>query len=442
MLQTAHSGTEPQCQTASKKRTQIAPSNAASRTPPLPGPTAKPRLAYLTNQYPAVSHTFIFHEVQELRSLGFEILTASVNACDRSGAELPPREQIEKSATFYVKPSGISGAIGAVVFSLIRCPGAALRGLLFTLGLGGTPVRWFYFVEALILGRWLKNNRLSHLHVHFGTAAASVGMIAARAFEIPLSLTIHGPDEFYEVSRNYLPQKIETARFVCCIGNFARSQLMKICPIHQWNKLKLSPLGVDPVHFAPLNHRQNPEIFEVLCVGRLVPAKGQHILLSAIKLLVSEGRAVRLRLVGDGPDRKELEQRLAKEGLRDSVVLVGAMNQDRILEFLQTADAVVLASFAEGIPVALMEAMAMEIPCISTSVAGIPELISSGITGLLVAPSDDGQLAAAIKRLMDDPHLRQRLGASARAFVVENFNLRKNVQKLAEIYECHIPVSS
>jgi len=193
-------------------------------------------------------------------------------------------------------------------------------------------------------------------------------------------------------------------------------------------------LGVDPQQFEPRPFRPSPARFEILCVGRLVRAKGQYVLIRAIKRLVKSTPNLRLRLVGDGPDREGLEQAIAVAGLGRWVVLEGSVNQDRIRDFYRQADIFVLASFAEGVPVVLMEAMAMEIPCVSTFVAGIPELIRSDTDGILVAPSDERELASAINRLIDDSALRRRLGIAARRRVMEKYNLDRNVRHLAEIF--------
>ena len=399
---------------------------------------ARRRMAYLVSRYPAVSHTFIFSEIRELRKEGFDIFTASINDCDRPPSQLPELEKADQAGTFYVKSAGWCKALRAVISSLADNPAGTLRGLMFTLRLGGSAKRLFYFIEALMIGKWMKDKGLEHLHVHFGMAASSVGMIAARTFPITYSLTIHGPDEFYEVSNCYLAEKVKTAHFICCIGLFARSQLMKISPSNQWQKLKVVPLGVDPYKFAPVT-RTDADVFEILCIGRLVPAKGQHILLSAVKQMVDEKRAVRLRLLGDGPDRQSLEQRIVSEGLRDHVIFEGAVNQDRIPTFFKSADAFALASFAEGVPVALMEAMASEIPCVSTMITGIPELIRNEIDGLLVPASDQEALTAALRRLMDDPSLRRRLGLAGRKRVIDRYNLQTNVRALAEVYHCYLP---
>ena len=398
-----------------------------------------PRLAYLVSQYPAVSHTFILREVRHLRARGFEIRVASINDPDRSAERLTAEEAEEAAATYYVKRHGVGGAAGAALATLARHPAGFVRGLLFALGLGGTDVRRLlyglsYFAEALMIGRWMQGHGLTHLHVHFATPASTVGLIASRAFPITFSMTVHGPDEFYDAPGYRLREKIAGASFVCCIGTYARSQLMKLSPVADWDKFEVSPLGVDPATFTPRPFRERPEPFEIICVGRLVPAKGQHILVAAVDRLARAGRAVRLRVVGDGPDRAALEHDVAARGLAGHVVFEGAVNQDRIRALYAQADAFALASFAEGIPVVLMEAMAMEIPCVTTCITGIPELVRDGIDGLLVAPSDDEALAAALGRLMDDAALRRRLGEAGRRRVEEKYDLSRNTDRLAEIF--------
>jgi glycosyltransferase involved in cell wall biosynthesis len=323
--------------------------------------------------------------------------------------------------------------------TLVARPLDYLRGLLFALRLGGTdPLKMvygvLYFVEAVMLGHWMAPQGLTHLHVHFATPAATVGLIASRVFPIGFSMTVHGPDEFYDAPGYRLAEKIAGAAFVCCIGAYARSQLMKLSPLEDWGKFEVSPLGVDAAVFAPRPFREAPNPFEVICVGRLVPAKGQHILVAAVDRLVKEGRHICLRFVGDGPDRPSLEADVAARGLGASVVFEGAGNQDRIRALYAQADAFALASFAEGIPVVLMEAMAMEIPCVTTWITGIPELIRDGVDGLLVPPSDDAALAQVLAVLMDDAAVRRRLGTAGRARVLEAYNLSRNTERLAAIF--------
>jgi glycosyltransferase involved in cell wall biosynthesis len=374
-----------------------------------------------------------------LRAEGFEIHTASINPPDRAEAAMTDEERSEYKSTFCLKRTPIPAILAAVCSSFLAAPSGWFRGLFRAVRLGGTEPRQLalylaYFVEALMVGRWMQRLSLNHLHVHFGTPAASVGMLAARTFGFGLSLTIHGPDEFYDVSPNRLPDKIEAASFICCIGRYCRSQLMKISAPRNWNKFEIAPLGVNPDDFPP---RPEPSggTFQLLCVGRLAPAKGQMILLQAMERLIAGGRRVRLSLAGDGPDRAELEKFTQANQLQDYVVFHGAVNQTQVRALFREANAFVLPSFAEGIPVALMEAMSMEVPVISTQITGIPELIESGKDGILVMPSDVEALAEAIAKLMDDPAFRQSIAAEGRRKVLRDYNLPVNIKRLARIFE-------
>lgn len=397
------------------------------------------RLGYLVSRYPAVSHTFILREVLALKEHGIDVSVASINRPDRTLEGLTQEERSEVAKTFYVKSAGLSAVISAQVSLFVKRPAGYLRGLAFALRLGGSDLSrllicFFYFVEASMLARWMRGLALHHLHVHFATPAATVAMILARLAPIHFSITVHGPDEFYDVPGCYLAEKVASSQFICAIGLYARSQLMKIAPVEHWDKIEIAPLGVDPEHFAPRPFRLSPDPFEVLCVGRLTPAKGQHILLSAAGILSDAGHDVLFRFVGDGPERQSLEQQVHARHLGKIVSFEGAVNQDRIRGFYQTADVFALASFAEGIPVVLMEAMAMEVPCVTTWITGVPELIRNEVDGLLVAPSDAQGLAGAILRLMEDAGLRKRLGEAGRRRVMEHYHLARNVARLAEVF--------
>jgi colanic acid/amylovoran biosynthesis glycosyltransferase len=401
------------------------------------------RVAYLTSIHPAISQSFIVREIWKLREMNFEIQVASINPHGRSSDELASDEVEEASSTYYVKNAGMFAIFSAHLVTLATQPAAYLRALFYSLRLGDTSIRKIalslaYFLEAVMVGRWMASKRLRHLHVHLANPACTVGLIASRMFPIGFSFTVHGPDEFYDVPGYRLKEKIAGASFVCCIGYFARSQLMKLSPPEQWDKFEVAPLGVDPEVFVPSPFAGSTDRFEILCVGRLVSSKGQHVLISAVEELVHAEQKICLRFVGSGPDEESLKRDVAERGLGREVVFEGSVNQDRIREFYRQADVFVLPSFAEGIPVALMEAMAMEIPCISTFVAGIPELIRDDIDGILVAPSDEHALAVAIERLIVNPELRCRLGRAGRCRVIEKYNLESNVARLAMIFTSRI----
>lgn len=401
------------------------------------------RLAYLMSEHPAGATSFITRELARLRALDFDIHVASINLPARRLEAMPIDEREEVSRTFYVKPEGIRGVLFAQASLLFKAPWQYLRGLFFALSLGKRdPGRiaysFFYFSEALLIGQWMRSHNLSHLHVHFANAAATVGLIVSQVFDVRLSMTVHGSDEFYDVHGHLLKEKIAGASFVCCIGQYTRSQLMKVSNSSEWDKFVVAPCGVDTKLLRPHGFRLNPSPFEILCVARLVAGKGHTILLAALAHLLQQGRKARVRLVGDGPERQQIERVVARLGLDDHVIFEGAVNQDRIGDLYGSVDALVLASFAEGIPIVLMEAMSMEIPCVSTFVGGIPELIRDDIDGILVLPSDYQGLVAALERLISDPDLRRRLGTAGRRRVIDKYDLDHNVEHLGRIFSSRL----
>lgn len=396
------------------------------------------RMGYLISRYPAVSHTFILREVEALRRQGFVIETASINRPDQPPQDMPAREREEAARTYYVKAHGVAGALAAHAIALCQRPLAWLAGLVYALRLGGTDLRRIalgvgYFTEALMVGRWMRANDLPHLHVHFATAAANVGLCVKKVFGTSLSLMIHGPDEFDDVRGQSLAEKIARADFLFCIGSFARSQAMRLSDPAHWRKIDVARLGVDTSTYAPRTAK-TAGAFHILCVGRLVAAKGQYVLVDAARRLAADKRDFRVTIVGAGPEERGLRAAVRDAGLEQHVTLAGALNQEQVRRLYEEADAFVLPSFAEGIPVVLMEAMASGVPCVTTRITGIPELIRSDDEGLLVAPSDAEALADAIARLIDDPGLRARIGAAARRRVDADFHLERNTARLASLF--------
>jgi glycosyltransferase involved in cell wall biosynthesis len=395
------------------------------------------RIAYLVSQYPATSHTFVLREIRQLRAAGFDVSVISIAAPDRPSKLMGANEQEEAAQTYYIKPQGISGAVSAHLATLVARPFRYLQGLFYALRLGRldaprTLSHLFYFVEAVMVGRRLMQLHVSHMHIHF---SSTVGLLIRRMFPIGMSITLHGSDEFNDPIGFNLAAKVRESLFVCTISSYGRSQVMKSADYGDWNKIEVAPLGVDPGVFVPRPFRENPKRFEIICVGRLAPMKGHNILIGAVDQLLKEGRNVRLRIVGDGPDRDMLERNVKNRKLTESVVFEGWLNQDRVRELYRQTDVFALASFAEGVPVVLMEAMAMEIACVSTRITGVPELIRDGVDGCLVTPADENELAQTIAKLMDDPNLRRRLGAAGRRRVLEKYDLAHNVEHLAGIFQ-------
>jgi len=394
-------------------------------------------IAYLVSQYPAYSHTFILREVKQLRQFGVSIVVASINLPDRPFEKLTDVERDEAEHTFYIKSQGILKAAIALGKTLALHPIGLLRGLKHAIKLGAWDIKrllfhFFYLAEALLLGHWMRSQNIRHLHVHFATPAASVGMLVKTVFGYSFSFTVHGPDEFYDAPGYNLPEKILAADFIFCISHYARSQVMKLSPVQAWSKFDVCRLGIDPQRFIPVPETKQTGTCNLLCVGRLAPAKGQAILLESVAQLQKQGIFVNLTLVGMGPDEQSLKEYAKELGINKEVQFTGAVDQDHILDYYKEADIFVLPSFAEGLPVVLMEAMAMEIPCITTAITGIPELILNGQEGLLVAASDSEALTQAIKQLASDQLLRQQLGKAGRLRVLSDYDLYKNTRHLFE----------
>lgn len=400
-------------------------------------------VCYLVSQYPKRSMVFILREVLQLRRIGLRLDIASINPPDRPPEQLTEEERSESARTYYVKRHGPRGAVAAHLALLRGDFRAYWRGVGLACRLGSLdPKRLLrnfgYFTEALMVGAWMRRIDQRHLHAHLGGPSATVGLYVKQIFGYGFSITVHGPDEFFDAEGQYLAQKVAAADFICCISSYGQSQLMRVSPYSQWKKLLVVRLGIDPDLFLSRSLPRTSDCVEILCVGRLTPAKGQHLLIDAVARLLEMGRQVRLRLAGAGQDESALRQHAAHLAHPESILFEGGVSPDRIRTLYEAADIFCLPSFAEGIPVALMEAMAMELPCVSTTVAGIPELITDGINGLLVPPSDLKALVAALAKLIDNADLRTRLARKGRERVLEDYDLHRNVAELANVFQTQL----
>jgi colanic acid/amylovoran biosynthesis glycosyltransferase len=398
------------------------------------------RIAYLVGEFPRFSHTFIRSEVDGLRGRGVTIATHSVRPA-------PPDELLTEddrrvaAETWTILPPRWGDLADAHARAISRHPLRYLATLALALRLSAGGVRnglWqlFYFVEAVALWDRLHKRDIRHVHVHFANVAAAVALLVARlgGRQWSWSFTMHGPTEFDDVTRYGLAEKVRQARFVTCISDYCRSQLMKIVEPEEWSKLEVVRCGIDLSAFVPADGDGQSGRFEVLCVGRLVADKGQRVLVEAVDRLRREGVDVHVTLAGDGPDRRELEERVRTLGLRDHVTFAGAVDQRRLRDLYASADAFCLPSFAEGLPVVLMEAMAAGLPVVTTRVMGIPELVEHGVTGALVPPGRVDALAAALHELAIDPARRRSYGLAGREKVERNHDVRVSVAALHDLY--------
>lgn len=399
------------------------------------------KIAYLLSEYPTLGHTYLLREVRQLRSLGWDIQVVSIRKPDRRSSEMSSAEKEELDSTWYVLADGALQFAIAHVMALITRPWQYARGLATARRLTRLQSRGVlhcvaYFSEAVLAGHRLRKARYVHVHSVYCTA---VGLVLAEVFGLALSMTIHGPVEFENPESFRMEDKVRASRFVSSISYYGKSQIMLRSSPSDWHKLEITPLGIDSTGWVPADFRENPETFALISVGRLAPVKGYPLLLEAIAALVKQGRRLRLTLVGDGPEKSRLMEQARHLGVQESVTFAGWKTQEELRELYRDSDVCVLSSFAEGIPVVFMEAMALGVPCIATRITGVPELIRHGVDGLLVTPADVEELAAAITEMMDQPLLRRKMSLSSRARIDEKFNLKKNVAHLAEVFSRHAP---
>ena len=395
------------------------------------------RIAYLTGVYPAVSHTFILREIAALRAEGRDVITCATRRPEARQV-IGAAETAEAAATFYVldaakSPITLFRALGHA----LRRPGrafAALRLAWRTRPPGAKAALWqmFYLVEAAILARHLAHVGATHLHNHFGDASGTVAMLASALSGIPFSLTLHGPTLFFEPRRWRLDEKTARASFVACISHFCRSQAMIFADPRDWDKLAIVHCGIHPDRYGRDRAARGTHL---IFVGRLAAVKGVPVLLDAVAAVRKEHPDVALTLVGDGPERGWIETRAAELGIADAVRITGYLSQDRVASELAQAGLFVLPSFAEGVPVVLMEAMATGLPVIATRIAGIPELVEDGVSGRLVPPGDADALAAAIGELLSDPGRADAMGEAGRSRVVSDFDQVSEAAKLGRLFD-------
>ena len=395
------------------------------------------RLAYLTSQYPAASHTFIRREIEALRDLGWQIDTFSVRApgAHETKAEADKAEAVR---TYYILRQSALAFIGAHFGALITSPGRYLRTLGLALGHRAPGARGLllavaHFAESVLLARELKQRQVEHLHNHFANSAATVGLLATRLLGIGWSFTMHGISETDYPAGLMLGRKIEAADLVACVSWFGRAQGMRLVAPEHWDKMHVVRCGV-PFDRLPVREARSGNAKRLVCVGRLSPEKGQAGLLRAIADLGARHDGVELRLVGDGPERAELEALASELELGNRVSFAGRLSEDETLAEIARSDMLVLPSFMEGLPIVLMEAMALGVPVVASRVAGIPELVEDGAGGLLFAPSDWAGLAACIEQLLTDEQLHEALAEHARQKVAAEFDVKKSAELLSALF--------
>lgn len=407
-------------------------------------PVAPPSVCYVTSHYPALSHTFVMREVLGVRALGVGVSTVSVHQADPDHL-LAQVDKQEAAQTWNIFPLDKRAFLAAHLKAALRHPRAYAATLAHAFGASPPGLRahiWqlIYFAEAIHLWGHAKALGAEHFHAHLANVATDISWLAC-AFGKEAeprrhwrwSFTMHGSLEFYWVERFNLRRKVANADAVICVSEYTRSQMMYVSDPSHWGKLRVVHCGADLERY-PYVEPADHDFVCVLSVCRLVPEKGLDLLVEAIAALRAGGDDVRLVLVGGGPLERPLRERVRGLGIEGAVKFVGAIGQDHMADYYAESDIFCLPSFAEGVPVVMMEAMATGRPVVASRITGIPELVEDGVSGLLFTAGNVEQLTAALSRLVSSPALRRELGQAGRATVAAQFNSGASAAQMADVF--------
>lgn len=395
------------------------------------------RVCYFVSEYPAVSHTFIRREIAALESNNVSVLRVSLR---RKRSDLvDPADIDEQRRTRYLFAQSPLEFFRAGAAALARTPAAFFRTLACAVRLMRRSSRprlyhLAYAAEALVVAKWVREEGVGHIHAHFGTNNAEVALLAHLLSGVPYSFTVHGPDEFDRPEYLGLAEKGKHASFVCAISSFTASQLYRWIAPADWPKIKVVRCGLDAAFTAEPPAAELPPA-KFVTVGRLSEQKGHLVLLEAAAALSRQGVQFTLTIAGDGPLRAELAERIRKLGLERQVEITGWLTNAEVRARMLDARAVILPSFAEGLPIVLMEALALRRPVIATYVAGVPELVVHQLCGWLVPAGDANELARAMKQcLFASDHLIRRMGEAGRERVLKRHDIVAAGQALAALF--------
>ena len=393
------------------------------------------KISYLINQYPKVSHSFIRREILALERQGFNVQRIALRGWNE--AVVDAEDITEQKITQYVLSQGVISLLIAALKVLLSAPARFFAALKIALKMArvsekSLPYHLIYLAEACKMLPWLKSHQSQHLHAHFGTNSAEIAMLAGVLAKLPYSFTVHGPEEFDKPHALGLNTTIRHAKFVVAISGFGRSQLYRWANIADWQKIKIVHCGLEASFYnvpaSPIAAKPR-----LVCVGRLCEQKGQILLLEAAKKLHDTGVDFELILAGDGEMRAAIESLIVQHQLQDIVKITGWISSDEVRNHILSAQALVLPSFAEGLPVVIMEAMSLRRPVISTYIAGIPELLIPGENGWLCVAGDVEDLSKAMREALALPiETLQQMGDAAYTRVIARHNIDIEAAKLAE----------
>jgi colanic acid/amylovoran biosynthesis glycosyltransferase len=404
-----------------------------------------PRVAYIMSRFPKLSETFVLNEMAAAEALGADVAVYPLLR-ERPTVQHAEADAWTRRAHHYRVFSPLN--VTAIMWFLCRRPAVLLSVLVEVLRGTAGSLKFragaaVMFPKAVRFAFEMQRAGIQHVHAHFATHPALVGFVVHRLTGIPFSFTAHGSD--LHVDRCMLAEKVRAAAFAVAVSQYNRDVMIRECGPGAAGKIHVVHCGVDLSTFAPSRPGPPSGHFTIVCVASLVQVKGHRFLVDACHILRQRGVAFGCEVIGDGPLRKSLERLIADRQLEAHVILMGGLPRDQVAARLSVADAAVLASHPtadgrkEGIPVALMEAMASGLPCVATAISGIPELVEDEVSGLLVPSGNAVRLADALERLAGDPVLRQKLGAAARKKIEEEFELRSNTARLLALVNSHQP---
>jgi glycosyltransferase involved in cell wall biosynthesis len=386
------------------------------------------KVAYLVNGYPRTSHSFIRREIKALEALGVEVLRFSQRPLDEPLVTDIDREELAR--TRVVLSAGAAAHARALIVAAVRRPFSFGRALLTAVRLGWRSERGLlrhlaYLAEAAVLARWLEGTGVSHLHAHFGSTPTTVALLCAALGGPPFSFTIHGFNEY-----EHAPEKVARAAFVLAISSFGKAQLYHRVAPSEWPKIHEVHCGVEDelLVAAPT---PVPDAPRLVCVGRLHAVKGHLVLLEAAARLIAEGIRLELLLAGDGPLRPVIADEVRRRGLDRCVRMLGWTSAEQVRDAIVASRALVLPSFTEGLPVVLMEALALGRPVIASTLSGIPELVVPGTNGWLVPAASVDGLVVAMREALEAPPVRlAAMGRAGAALVRDRHDPRREARKL------------
>lgn len=392
-------------------------------------------VAYLVNQYPHVSHTFIRREIAALERHGLTVKRFSIRPAPKDLVD--PADISECQKTHVILDDGFLVLFWSTCYLLMTRPLRWMRTIIMTRRLRRRSDRGIirhlaYFAEACRLQRLTRD--IDHLHAHFGTNSATVALLCRMLGGPPFSFTVHGPEEFDKPESLSLGIKIHYASFVVAISHYGRSQLCRWSQSDDWPKLQVVRCGLD-AEFVKAEPTPVPSNHQLVCVGRLSEQKGQLLLLDALAELRNQNVRFQMVLAGDGPMRRDIETKIEQLQLQAHVEITGWISGARVRQLICESRALVLPSFAEGLPVVLMEALALGRPVVTTSIAGIPELVQPGINGWLVPAGSTHDLVIALRELLaTDPARLTEMGRRGCTAVRQLHNVDLEARKLAELF--------